>query len=98
MDIGVPGGRGIGWRGARGDKGTAPGKAPMPRGDRGGELSDEWEDGFLGSAGEANPLSRGLGLMGKPGLINGGDNTPEPLLVVREALSMPAKEPVLESS
>jgi len=98
IDIGVPGGKGIGCRGARGDRGTAPGKAPMPRGDMGGELTDEWEEGFLGSAGEASPLSIGLGLIGRPGLINGGDNTPEPMLAVREALSMPANEPALESS
>ena len=41
IDIGVFGGRGIGCRGALGDKGTEPGKAPIPRGDIGGEFKDE---------------------------------------------------------
>jgi hypothetical protein len=41
IDMGVPGGSGIGVRGARGDKGIAPGNGAMPRGDMGGEAKDE---------------------------------------------------------
>jgi hypothetical protein len=94
--MGVFGGRGIGCLGARGDKGTAPGKAPIPRGDIGGEFKDEWLD-EPGCLGDGIPRSTGLGLTGRPGLINGGDTIPLEESDARDALSIPAKEPALES-
>jgi hypothetical protein len=92
--MGVLGGRGIGCLGARGERGTAPGKAPIPRGDIGGELKVDWSDD-PGNLGEAMTRSTGLGLTGRPGLSNRGS-----ALVDSEAcdaLSIPAKEPALES-
>ena len=91
IDIGVLGGRGIGCLGALGDRGTAPGKAPIPRGDIGGEFTvEEWLDRFRGM-GEFIGLSTGRGLMGNLGLIRGGETTPE------ASLSIPAKDPALGS-
>ena len=56
---GVFGGRGIGWRGGRGDKG-ADGNEPIVRGDRGGECRGALEVIFTGR-----------GLAGNPGLRKG---------------------------
>src|SRR5450756_1930350 len=89
IDSGVLGGRGIGCLGALGESGTAPGKPPI-RGDIGGEFKEALSEGFRGS-GEPSGRSIGLGLRGRPGLIKGGETIPD------ASLSMPAKEPVLES-
>jgi hypothetical protein len=61
---GVLGGSGIGCRGARGESGI-----PV-RGDIGGEAKDCF--GILGN-GDPSGLSPGLGLIGRPGLIRGGE-------------------------
>lgn len=90
IDSGVLGGKGIGCLGALGESGTAPGKAPIPRGDIGGEFKEALSEGFRGN-GEPSGLSIGLGLSGRPGLIIAGETVPE------ASLSIPAKEPVLES-
>lgn len=89
IDSGVLGGRGIGCLGALGESGTVPGKPPI-RGDIGGEFKEALSEGFRGS-GLPSGRSIGLGLTGRPGLIKGGETIPD------ASLSMPAKEPVLES-
>jgi hypothetical protein len=86
----VLGGRGIGCLGALGERGTAPGKAPIPRGDIGGEFKDALSEGFRGN-GEPRGRSIGLGLRGRPGLMRGGEIIPD------ASLSIPASEPVLDS-
>lgn len=68
----------------------------MPRGDIGGEFKDELLDEPR-VLGDAIPRSTGLGLTGRPGLIKGGDAIPLEASEAREALSIPAKEPALES-
>jgi hypothetical protein len=95
IDIGVLGGRGMGCRGARGESGTLPGNALNPRGDKGGEIDELVEPGFLGN-GEVC-LSIGLGLTGKPGLNRGGDIGPEEISEDLDDASMPASDPALES-
>ena len=71
IDIGVFGGRGIGCRGARGERGI-DGNAPIPLGDNGGDAMEEDCEspsrGFRGSAVCTPPI--GLGLEGSPGLID----------------------------
>lgn len=91
IDIGVLGGNGIGCLGALGDKGTAPGNAPIPRGDIGGELTVEDGLDMFRGIGEFIGLSIGRGLRGNPGLISGGER------IVEASLRMPARDPAFES-
>jgi hypothetical protein len=72
MDIGVFGGSGIGYFGARGDSGRPP---LIERGERGGDTGDPMFDPSLGSRGVGEPIGRfdGRGLVGRPGLIGGGE-------------------------
>lgn len=100
-DIGVPGGKGIGCLGARGDNGIAEPSIAKLLGDMGGEAIEElWDDsrGFRGN-GDAMALSIGLGLRGRPGLMGGAKTSctcglePESKL----ALNIPAKDPAIAS-